>query len=80
MFDAAAIGQYLGGPDPQNFEHPRSERSFINESCLFDSSLFTYLWGFDAHGRRVPYMAMKGEQMPIANLHIHCKELAPFSS
>ena len=57
-----------------------SERSFINESCLFDSSLFTYLWGFDAQGRRVPYMAMKGEQMPIANLHIHCKELAPFSS
>jgi len=80
VFDAAAIGQYLGGPDPRNFEHSRPELSFINESCLFDSSLFTYLWGFDAQRRRVPYMAMKGEQMPIANLHIHCKDLARFSS
>lgn len=80
VFDAAAIGQYLGGPDPRNFEPPEPGPGFINESCLFDPSVFAYSWGTDSQGRRVPYMAMKGEQMPIANLHIHCKDLARFSS
>ncbi len=80
VFDAAAIGQYLGGPDPKNFEPPEPGPGFINESCLFDASVFAYSWGCDSQGRRVPYMAMKGEQMPIANLHIHCKNLARFSS
>jgi hypothetical protein len=80
VFDAAAIGQYLGGPDPRNHELSKPGPGFINESCLFDPSLFAYLWGSDSQGRRVPYMTMKGEQISIANLHIHCKELAPFSS
>ena len=96
VFDAAAIGQYLGGPDPRNFQPaklpwyrfsksrhqigPPPGAGFINESCLFDVSSFTYTWRTDKRGRRVPYMALDQQQTPIANLHIHCKELARFCS
>ncbi len=34
IFDAAALGQYLGGVDPRN--RPQPSHGFINESCLFD--------------------------------------------
>lgn len=81
VFDAAAIGQYLSGPDPRNFQSlPPPGPGFINESCLFDPSLFTYIWDSDAQGRRVPYMVFEGQKIPIANLHIHSKNLARFSS
>jgi hypothetical protein len=96
VFDAAAIGQYLGGADSRSFRPlrrfwhrflkpktpilPSLGPGFINESCLFDASLFSYLWGPDAQGRRVPYMVFEGQQIPIANLHIHSKDLARFAS
>jgi hypothetical protein len=53
---------------------------FINESCLFDPSTFTYEWVRDAKGRLVPFMVRGQQRFALANLHIHCKNLAPFSS
>lgn len=77
LFDAAAIGQYLGGIDPRNGP---CRPGFINESCLFNPSKLRFLWQVDSEGRRVPYMAFNGEAYRINNLHIHSKLLDQFVS
>ncbi len=77
VFDAAALGQYLGGIDPRNGP---SAPGFINESCVVNPSDFQYSWEADAEGRLVPMMAYKNEKYPIANLHIHSKNLKQFDS
>ncbi len=78
IFDAAAIGQYLGGCDPQH--HAKSKAGFINESCLFNPSLLSYEWEKDEKGRKIPYAVYKNKKYRINNLHIHCKNLGAFSS
>lgn len=77
IFDAAAIGQYLGGVDPI---HPNSRPGFINESCLFNPSHFTYEWRRDSLGRKIPFAKIGGQYHRINNLHIHCKDLKRFMS
>lgn len=77
VFDGAALGQYLGGLDPI---HRDSQPGFINESCLFNSSHFTYTWEVDAQGRKIPYMVLEGESYRINNLHVHSKNLKQFLS
>lgn len=77
IFDAAALGQYLGGIDPNNGP---SIPGFINESCVFNPSLFIYEWIYDNEGRKIPYILYSGEKYRINNLHIHCKNLRLFSS
>ena len=95
VFDAAAIGQYLAGPDPKNFiprqrfwyQPPRLKPvlpapgpGFINESTIFNPSAFSYSWVRDDKGRQVPRLAVGEAKLPIANLHIHRKDLAKFGS
>lgn len=77
IFDAAAIGQYLGGIDPI---HQHVGAGFINESCVFNPSYFQYEWIVDAQGRRVPVAIYKNEAYKINNLHVHCKDLKSFYS
>ncbi len=77
IFDAAALGQYLGGIDPI---HGASQPGFINESCVFNPAAFQYEWVSDARGRRVPYLNDQGRKCRINNLHIHSKNLQPFRS
>lgn len=77
FFDAAAIGQYLGGKDPAN---GFSSKGFINESCVFNPSHLTYEWIFDEQYRRVPYAIYAGKKFRINNLHIHSKQLELFLS
>jgi hypothetical protein len=77
IFDAAAIGQYLGGIDPRNA--PLGP-GFINESCVFIPSYCQYDWVVDEMGRRVPVAIYKNETYRINNLHIHCKNLKEFYS
>lgn len=80
IFDACAIGQYLGGIDPAN-SVGKDTAGFINESCVFDPSLYKYSWESDACDRRVPRLhSQAGKSWPIANLHIHSKNLARFHS
>jgi hypothetical protein len=76
VFDAAAIGQYLGGCDPFHNQGP----GFINESSLFNPSRCEYRWERDQLQRLVPYLFIEGKKYRINNLHIHCKNLAKFSS
>lgn len=77
VFDAAALGQYLGGIDPANGV---SEPGFINESCIFNPSYYDYQWEKDEQGRAIPYLIYKGQKYKINNLHIHCKDLRRFHS
>ncbi|HSW85939.1 MAG TPA: hypothetical protein VLG49_00405 [Rhabdochlamydiaceae bacterium] len=77
IFDAAAIGQYLGGIDPSN---GNSTPGFINESCVFNPSLLSYEWIRDSQGRKVPYAVYNGIKYRINNLHIHSKQLHEFAS
>jgi len=77
IFDAAAIGQFLGGIDPI---HANNEPGFINESCLFNPSLLEYKWALDEQGRSVPYAIFQGDSYKIINLHIHSKRLQEFRS
>jgi len=72
IFDAAAIGQYLGGVDPRNIPHDTT--GFINEGCVFDPSCFKYKWI-----NSEPFMVLEnGSEVKINNLHIHSKNLKRF--
>ena len=77
IFDAAAIGQFLGGIDPI---HPNNQPGFINESCLFNPSVLQYQWIKDQEGRLVPYASFQDQSYRIINLHIHSKRLHAFKS
>ena len=84
VFDAAAIGQYLGGVDSRNlklnffvkFFKPKIK--FINESAVYDVSNFDYYWETDEFERKIPYLKYKGINFKINNLHIHSKQLNLF--
>lgn len=75
IFDAAAIGQYLGGVDPRNI--PGDTRGFINETCIVKYNLYHFVWK-NIDGIQKPFIVIDGIEIPIFNLHIHCKNLAKF--
>ena len=77
LFDAAAIGQYLGGIDPNNGP---SQPGFINESCVFQPNRLQFEWLQDEAGRWIPFANYRDQQWRINNLHIHSKQLQPFYS
>lgn len=77
IFDAAAIGQFLGGVDPRNCA---SSPGFINESSLLNPSFFKYKWEEDSEGRRCPFAFDGSNWVKINNLHIHSKQLHLFKS
>jgi hypothetical protein len=76
IFDAAALGQYLGGTDPAVGE---SKPGFINETAVIDPSKLSFDWE-EEEGLCVPYVSYKGVKVRIANLHIHSKNLDAFRS
>jgi hypothetical protein len=72
IFDAAAIGQYIGGVDPRN--DPNDTRGFINETCIIKYNEYCIEWKFIENIRK-PFL----DGCPIFNLHIHCKNLKLYS-
>jgi hypothetical protein len=86
IFDAAAHGQYLGGPDPW---HKASGgisfgKGFVNWLVPYRVDEYEYEWRRDLETsiRRV-YLRKRGSLgawQPIFVLHIHCKDLAAFAS
>lgn len=78
LFDAAAIGQYLGGGDI--YLHPTIKPGFINEACIFNPSYFKFEWKDDLEGRSIPYAIYNGQSYRMNNIHVHSKELHLFSS
>lgn len=72
IFDAAAIGQFLGGVDPRNKDG--NTTGFVNETCIFNASHFKYSWE-----NHEPYLITKrNEKIKINNLHVHSKDLKKF--
>ena len=74
IFDAAAIGQFIGGVDPRNC--PNDSRGFINETCVIKyNNEGTILWK-NCDGFLKPFLQTReAHEIPIFNLHIHSKEL-----
>ncbi|HEY6897984.1 MAG TPA: exostosin family protein [Rhodocyclaceae bacterium] len=76
VFDAAAIGQYLGGVHWLN--NPHDSRFFINESSELDLRDFDVCW--DVHEQvRAPVLARNDERVPVLCVHAHSKDLAAVS-
>lgn len=75
IYDAAAIGQYLGGIDKRN--QAGDTRGFVNETCLVKYDNYGFYWK-KIEGVYVPYIWINGQYVRIINLHIHCKELFKF--
>jgi hypothetical protein len=64
IFDAAAVGQFIGGVDPRNI--PGNTIGFINETSPFKCNKAKVEWR-----DKKPYL----NGMPLVNLHIHSKDL-----
>jgi hypothetical protein len=75
IFDAAAIGQYLGGVDPRNIEG--NSVGFINETCIIKYNNYNFLWE-NIENIRKPFIFVNNLKIPVFNLHIHCKNLQKF--
>ncbi len=76
IFDAAAIGQLIGGVDPRNAGG--DTRGFVNETCVIKyKDEGEIIWKM-IDGLNKPFIKNKGIEVPIFNLHIHCKDLASY--
>ena len=75
IFDAAAIGQYLGGVDPRNIEG--DTRGFINETCIIKYNKYKFEW-IKIDELFIPHIIIDSNKYKICNLHIHCKNLKNF--
>ena len=71
VFDAAAIGQYVGGVDPRNIAG--STVGFVNETSVIKYNQHQIT--FDSNRRPI----LDGK-FAVFNLHIHCKDLEKFVS
>jgi hypothetical protein len=78
IFDAAAIGQYLGGIDKRNHQGGDT-RGFVNETCVVKFDNYKFYW-VKKNELYVPHIFIDGKYIPIVNLHIHGKELFKFMS
>lgn len=79
IFDAAAIGQYLGGIDTMNVN--RNTIGFINERCNVNYSHYHFVWKkCKRYNVNVPYIQIDTLLIRIVNLHIHSKNLKNFIS
>jgi hypothetical protein len=75
IFDAASMGQFLGGVDPKN--KPGDTSGFINETCIIKYNKYKFIWKYDDNIKK-PYLVIDNEIIPIFNLHIHSKNLKRF--
>jgi len=87
IFDAASIGQFVGGIDPRNknrnimnfinkikmFFKKSAEVGFINKDSNIDISEWEIKWI-----NNKPYKKINDHLIPIINLHIHSKNLKRF--
>lgn len=75
IFDAAAIGQYLGGVDKRNKNG--DTRGFVNETCLIKYDNYKFFW-IQKDKLFIPHIVVDNNLVRINNLHIHSKELYKF--
>lgn len=78
IFDAAAMGQYLGGVDKRNIPIGYDSRGFVNETCVVKYNNYTFYWLKNDNNLYVPYVIVDNKLIKIVNLHIHSKDLHKF--
>lgn len=87
VFDAAAIGQYVGGVDPRNGPgggaaaaepRERSSRGFVNETCVVDYSRYRFC-SRKRGALYFPHARIGGEWVPVFALHVHSKRVREFA-
>ena len=76
IFDAAAMGQYLGGVDPRNIEG--NTIGFVNEECIIKYNNYKFIWKIIDNMKK-PFLKIGENEIPIFNLHIHSKKLSEFN-
>ncbi len=79
IFDAAAIGQYIGGVDPRNIAG--DSRFFINETSDLDMRECRLSWDFEVLKRHL-MLDMLEERIKVLSLHAHSKDslgVSPFN-
>ena len=74
IFDAAAIGQLVGGVDPRNAAG--DTRGFVNETCVIKYKEEGEIIWREIDGFNKPFIKIFTKDVPIFNLHIHCKNLS----
>ena len=83
IFDAASMGQYVGGIDPRNSDKSNT-KGFINQHCAFPYHNYKFIWLYDGESKcKCPYLQVTNEvsetrNIKINNLHVHCKMLSQF--
>jgi hypothetical protein len=78
IFDGAAIGQYLGGVNPENVENGQQTIGFINETCVEKYNHHKFKWKYDCNTKL--WIPIMNTNTRIQNLHIHSKKLESFLS
>ena len=83
IFDGATIGQYLFGVDPYHTSNIiiKNDSSRLTDHIqIWDHG--TFEWHTNTNGLKIPYYKRNdtSELIPIANLHIHSKDLISASS
>jgi len=77
IFDAAALGQFVGGIDPRN--DPRNTIGYVNETCFIKFDIYKIWFENDpTDGLKKPYVEIDHKKYRIYNLHIHSKHLKNF--
>jgi len=79
IFDAAAMGVYLGGVDPYH-THGLVITGLLCIWSIINYTKYQYDWKEDNQGRVIPYVLNKDKWIRINNLHIHSKNLKPYLS
>lgn len=80
IFDANALGQYIDGIDPRNSDG-KDTRGFINETAMHRFDFFEVQFEINQSTKlRYPFLVKGVYKTPIANLHIHSKNLGKFTS
>ena len=77
IFDGAAMGQYLGGPDKRN--DINADIGFINEKFIIKFNNYKFYWK-KINELWNPYIEINNNLIKINNLHIHSKALEKFLS
>ncbi len=84
LFDAAALGQFVGGID--KIHNPNNTDGFVNPHAAYrwDQPCFKMVWNTDDSKRKyltIDYSSKeKKEEWRVYSLHIHSKELSRFVS
>lgn len=75
IFDAAAMGVFLGGADPIHTDGVIT-KGLKNQWSFIDYTHYKYKWEVDDKGRNIPYIFDGNTWIKINNLHIHSKDLS----